>query len=49
MLYDDSDSSEEDDLDMIFLDYVFPKTTRSDAPRINLEDLTESQCQEVFR
>lgn len=45
----DSDSSEKDDLDMILLDYVFPKTTRSDIPRINLEDLSESHCEEVFR
>lgn len=56
-LYQDSsdssgDSSDEDDLDILFLSALFPTTPDNKTghfPRINLEDLTDLQCEEKFR
>ena len=43
-----SDSSDEDMLDEIFVDALFPDH-KHDYPRVNMEDLTESQCEAMFR
>jgi len=52
LLYDDSssssDSSDEDMLDEIFVDALFPDH-KHDYPRVNIEDLSESQCEAMFR
>ena len=54
MLYDDSssddssDSSDEDDLDFSLVYALFPEPSPS-APRLNLADLTDSQCETMFR
>ena len=51
LLYDDdssSDSSDEEDLDLLFLDAVFAETRTLDK-RPNIADLSEIQCEEMFR
>ena len=52
LLYDDSssssDSSDEDMLDEVFVDALFPDH-KHDYPRVNIEDLSESQCGAMFR
>lgn len=54
MLYDDassdgsSDSSDEDDLDFLLFCALFPEPSPS-APRLNLADLTDFQCETMFR
>ena len=45
---DTSSSSEEDDLESIFLDVVFaPKRER--GPRVNLEEIGDLECEQLFR
>ena len=52
LLYDDSssssESSDEDMLDEIFVDALFPDH-KHDYPRVNIEELSESQCEAMFR
>ncbi|CAH3188639.1 unnamed protein product, partial [Porites evermanni] len=51
LLYDDdssSDSSDEEDLDLLFLDAAFGETRTLDK-RPNIADLSEIQCEEMFR
>ena len=52
LLYDDSssssDSSDEDMLDEIFVDALFPNH-KQDYLRVNIEDLSENQCEAMFR
>ena len=52
LLYDDSsstsESSDKDMLDEIFVDALFPDH-KHDYPRVNIEDLSESQCETMFR
>ena len=52
LLYDDSssssDSSDEDMLHEIFVDAMFPNH-KHDYPRVNIEDLSKSQCEAMFR
>ena len=43
------DSSDEDDLDIRLVDAIFPETSIADYIRLNLEDLTEIQCETRFR
>lgn len=55
MLYDDSrsdsgsDSDSDDDLDLLLLETMFPLLTKLGVPRLNLEDLSEMQCEQMFR
>ena len=55
MLYDDSssdsgsDSDSDDDLDLLLLETMFPLLPKLDVPRLNLEDLSEIQCEQMFR
>lgn len=52
LAYDSSssdDSSDEDDLDLLLVDAMFPETSKPDYIRLNLEDLTEIQCETMFR
>ena len=49
MLYDDSsDSSTDEDYDFLLLSTLFPEPNPR-IPRLNLADLTESQCDDMFR
>ena len=52
LLYDysssSSDSSDEDMLDEIFVDAMFPDH-KHDYPRVNIKDLSKSQCEAMFR
>ena len=49
MLFDSSESSsDEDDLDVLFVDTLFPEP-RPKAPRLNLADLSNHQCETMFR
>jgi len=52
LLYNDSssssNSSDEDMLDAIFVDALFPDH-KHDYPRVNMEDPSESQCEAMFR
>lgn len=43
-----SDSSDEDDLDLLLFHSMFPDD-KQDFPKINIEDLSEFQCEEMFR
>ena len=50
LLYNDdssSDSSDEEDLDLLFPDAVFGETRTLDK-RPNIADLSEIQCEEMF-
>jgi hypothetical protein len=53
MMYDsssDSSSDSDDDLDLLLVENLFPSDrTKPDTPRLNLEDLTETQCEQMFR
>ena len=55
MLYEDrsSDSSssddDDDDLDLLLVDTIFPSTVKLDFPRLNLVDLSDLQCEAMFR
>ncbi|XP_078378301.1 uncharacterized protein LOC144661419 isoform X2 [Oculina patagonica] len=53
MFYDDSDdssSSDEDDLDLLLFDFLFPlKTGGDNVPKLNLKDVSEDQCERMFR
>ena len=46
---DQSSSSDEEDLDFLLLDAVFPTKVSLDTPRLNLEDLCDEQCDRMFR
>ena len=52
LLYDNSssssDSSDEDMLDEIFVDALFPNH-KHDYLRVDIEDLSKSQCEAMFR
>ena len=52
LMYDDSssssDSSDEDLLDELLVDCLFPNP-KHDYPRPNIEDLSESECEAMFR
>ena len=43
------DSSDEDDLDFLLVDAMFPETSEPDYFRLNLEVLSEIQCETMFR
>ena len=53
MLYDDSSenssSSDEDDLDNLLVDLMFPPTFCPNYSRLNLEDISDVQCESMFR
>ena len=50
MLYDDSSStSDEDELDLLFLKTGFHTRSRRLESKLHLEDLSEIQCEEMFR
>lgn len=53
MQYEDSstesDSSDEDELEVILLDCMFPLKPKCEVPRLNLEDISAFQCEEMFR
>ena len=54
MLHDDMsstelDDSDEEDLETILLHGMFPERTAIDNPRVHLEDLSDFQCEEMFR
>ncbi|KXJ13842.1 protein ALP1-like isoform X2 [Exaiptasia diaphana] len=54
MMYQDSSSDEDssdsdDDLDLLFLETLFPTPEASCTPRLKLEDLSDTQCQQMFR
>ena len=47
MFCSDSDSSDDSDVDLMFLENCFaPK--KDLGPRINLEDVSESECERMF-
>ena len=43
------DSSDEDDLDLLLVDAMFPETSKPDYTRLKLDDLSEIQCETMFR
>ena len=45
----DSDSSDEDDLDFLLVDTLFPESNEADYSRPDLDDFAESQCGALFR
>ena len=53
MLYDESDSSSgsdsEDDLEVLMLEYIFPLTSKNYHPCVNLQDISDTQCEVMFR
>ena len=50
MVYEDSsDDSDDDDLDLLLVDTMFPSTVKLDFPRLNLIDLSDAQCEAMFR
>ena len=48
LLYDDDSSSDSSDEDLLFLDAAFGETRTLDK-RPNIADLSEIQCEEMFR
>ena len=50
MLFDDSESSSDDDLNLLLLEAVccFAEPQRL-GPRLNLEDVGEIECEQMFR
>ena len=44
---DDSDVDHDDDLEIILLSTMNPTTPR--RPRLNLEDIPEDECEDMFR
>ena len=44
----DDDSSDEEDLELLMIDTAFPETTPS-GERLCLEDLSDFQCERLFR
>lgn len=44
----DQSSSDEDDLDMALFERMF-SSTKFSLPRLNLEDLSDWQCEKMFR
>ena len=52
MQLDDSSSegssSSDEDIDLLFLEAAFPEP-RLLGPRLNLEDLSENDCEQIFR
>lgn len=53
MLFDenssDSSGSDDDDLDLLLIECMFPPSTKLDIPRMNFEDLKDAQCGTMFR
>ena len=43
------DSNDEDDLDLLLVDAMFPETSKPDYIRLKLDDLSEIQCETMFR
>lgn len=46
---DSSSSSDGDDLDLLLVHTMFPSTVKLDFPRLNLIDLSDAQCEAMFR
>ena len=46
---DSSSSSDEDDLDLLFLETGFAHWSRQLESKLHFEDLSELQCEEMFR
>ena len=46
---DSRSSSDGDDLDLLLVDTMFPSTVKLDFPRLNLIDLSDAQCEAMFR
>lgn len=44
----DCSSSDEDDLDLILLDCLFPSANQG-GPLLNIDDLSDWQCEKMFR
>ena len=42
-------SSNEEDLDLVFFEDMFPVEKLNDKPLINLQDLRDRQCEKMFR
>ena len=56
MVYEDSSddcssssSSDGDDLDLLLVDTMFRLTVKLDFPQLNLIDLSDAQCEAMFR
>lgn len=59
MMYNDSSSDDDsssdssdtdDDLDLLLIENIFPTSSQvNDMPRLKLEDLSETLCQQMFR
>jgi hypothetical protein len=43
----DSSTSDENDLDLVLIDYMFPNK-KPCAPLLNLEDLSAWKCEKIF-
>ena len=46
---DSSSSSDGDDLDLLLVNTMFPSTVKWDFPRLKLMDLSDAQCEAMFR
>ena len=46
---DHSSSSDGDDLDLLLVDMMFPSTVKLAFPRLNLIDVSDAQCEAMFR
>ena len=46
---DSSSSSDGDDLDLLLAYTMFPSTFKLDFPWLNLIDLSDAQCEAMFR
>ena len=44
-----SSSSDEEDLDLVLFEEMFPVGKLNDKPLINLQDLSDQQCGKMFR
>lgn len=52
MLFEDSSdksSSDEDDLDFLLIECLFPPQTNKDVTRLNFQDITDADCESMFR
>ncbi|XP_031554794.1 uncharacterized protein LOC116291725 [Actinia tenebrosa] len=52
LLFDDSSdnsSSDDDDLDLLLVEFLFPPQTNKDVPRLNFQDITDADCETMFR
>jgi len=46
---DSSSSSDGDDLDLLLVNTMFPSIVKLDFPQLNLIDLSDAQCEAMFR